>query len=190
MKILLLRHGETVEGAQGILLGSIGGTLSDKGKAQAETMAEGILRSGFRPDRIVSSPLDRATDTSEIISKKMNLPVEINNDVSERRAGEIEGKRDEEIDWTEYERQPFEWRKHKGGESYEDVKIRVEKFLNNLEGRDFILVTHSALIRILISIFLGISVEETSDVVKGVDFRGRTFVLDTETKKMETIDLK
>jgi len=191
MKILLLRHGETVEGAQGIALGSIGGTLSDKGKAQAKAMADGIMRSDFRPDHIVTSDLNRAVDTAEIISRKMgNLSIEINNDVNERRGGEREGKKSDEIDWEEYEKQPFERRRHKGGESYEDVRVRVKKFLNNLEGEDFILVTHSAFLRTLLSVFLEITIEETSDVVEGIDFREKTLVLDTETKKMETIDLK
>jgi len=69
MKIYLVRHGETFEGNQGIILGNMPGTLADSGKIYAKNVGSYISTLVPKPQQIVSSDLRRAVATAEIISK-------------------------------------------------------------------------------------------------------------------------
>ena len=67
MKLILVRHGETIENVKGIMQGHIHGKLSDLGKKQAKKLA---LR--FKEEKInaiYSSDLARASDTTKEIAK-------------------------------------------------------------------------------------------------------------------------
>ena len=65
MKIILTRHGRTVENDAGILQGHLPGTLNELGKSQAAKVAERL--SSERIDRAYSSDLARAADTARAI---------------------------------------------------------------------------------------------------------------------------
>ena len=63
--LILVRHGESVANAQGLLLGRTDAELTDNGRAQAEG-ARALLHEPVAEVR--SSPLHRAFDTAELLA--------------------------------------------------------------------------------------------------------------------------
>ena len=75
MKIILIRHGEAASSWEE----SADPGLSDLGKAQAEACSNELLKlKNIRTYSLISSPLTRAKETSEPLSKEINVPVSIN----------------------------------------------------------------------------------------------------------------
>ena len=71
MKLILSRHGETLENQQHILQGQLPGTLSPLGIAQAERLAEMLQEETI--DNIVSSDLARSYNTAVAVARKHGL---------------------------------------------------------------------------------------------------------------------
>jgi broad specificity phosphatase PhoE len=165
MKLILVRHGETQEGKKGIVLGSLGGTLTSKGKKEAREIAQELIRKEIIPNIIISSPLKRAFDTAQIISKTIKVPVVINPLTRERSAGIIEGKNEKNIDWKLYEKKPIPIRKHRGGESFTEVYKRAEKFIQELQkhqkSRTILVISHSVFILMCIAVLKKENIEYT-----------------------------
>ena len=67
MKIYILRHGETEWNKLKRLQGRSDIPLDDKGEALARMTGEGMRRAGLFFDACVSSPLDRARRTAELV---------------------------------------------------------------------------------------------------------------------------
>lgn len=65
LTIYLVRHGETEENRNNILQGQTPGHLTDLGRKQARLL--GTKLKGINFDAIISSPLQRAVDTTRII---------------------------------------------------------------------------------------------------------------------------
>lgn len=154
MKLLLIRHGETIEGKKGTILGQLPGNLSVKGKKMAKAITKALKKSELSPEIILSSDLNRAKQTTEIINKELKLPVKYLKILRERHAGIAQGKKDEEISWNIYEKKPLMKRKHAGGESFTDVKARVNKFLKDLKTRkegSILIASHNVFLILLIS---------------------------------------
>ena len=79
---IFLRHGE-VKNPKDILYYNIPGyELSERGMSQAEHAAE-ILLDDFKIEQIISSPLLRARQTSEIVRKKLNIEFSISEKITE-----------------------------------------------------------------------------------------------------------
>ena len=77
--VYLMRHGE-VHNPQGIVYADLDGyRLSDLGRAQ---VAQAARRLPTRPT-IVSSPLQRAVETAEVIAAEVDAPVVIDDDLTE-----------------------------------------------------------------------------------------------------------
>jgi len=158
MKLYLLRHGETKEGKKGIILGHLSGTLTEDGKRYAEKAAKSISTLPVFPDIIMASDLGRAKETAKIISHVTKIPVCFDPFLRERGGGDAEGMREGQIDWQRYEIQKLENRKHKNGESFDEVKKRTDKFLLKLDKdsyKNVFLVTHSVVMAMIISSVLG-----------------------------------
>lgn len=70
--VLLVRHGRTPANVQGVLAGwSPGVSLDEVGRQQAEGLSERL--SGVRLDAIVTSPLERARETAEALSRGQRI---------------------------------------------------------------------------------------------------------------------
>ena len=79
---IFLRHGE-VKNPKDILYYNIPGyELSKLGKSQAEHSAE-VLSKDFKIEQIISSPLLRARQTSEIVSNKLKIEFSISEKITE-----------------------------------------------------------------------------------------------------------
>ena len=94
--LFLARHGETAWNAEGRLQGRTDVPLSDRGRAQAEALAE--LFAATRLDAVVTSDLSRARDTGTIVAARRGVPAELVIDprLRERGFGVFEGLTREE----------------------------------------------------------------------------------------------
>lgn len=163
MQLIIVRHGETKEGRQGIMLGHLPGNLTRKGKTEAKLIAKKILSRKIRPDIIITSDLQRAKETALIINKFLKIPIKYERLIRERKAGETERKADKEINWDLYEKKSLSTRKHRGGESFLEVKKRAKRFLLKITKtkKNIFIVSHNAFILMLLSEIFGWSLEKS-----------------------------
>jgi broad specificity phosphatase PhoE len=130
-----LRHGETDWNRENRTQGSTDIPLNETGIAQAYQAASLLRGRGIA--RIVSSPLQRAQRTAEIVGAALGLPVQVRQDLHEANFGAHEG----EVmgawfaAWVEGRVVP------EGGESFAAVRERVVAGVNEvLQGAALALV--------------------------------------------------
>lgn len=88
--VCVARHGETDWNIAGILQGWIDVPINELGRRQAYELVAAFSGSGF--SRIYSSPLIRALETAEIISRALRLAPPTRHDgLKERHFGAIQG---------------------------------------------------------------------------------------------------
>lgn len=145
----LLRHGQTDWNIDLRLQGSTDIPLNETGKSQALVAAKSINREDW--DIIIASPLSRARDTAEIVSRELGMSVVIVPELIERSFGAAEGL--DHASWRKlYEsHEPIE-----GLESLEDLRARTLLFLelvaNEYAGQRVLAVSHGAFIRKVLTI--------------------------------------
>jgi broad specificity phosphatase PhoE len=90
-RYFLVRHGETIENASGIVQGQLPGRLSDEGLRQAYLVAGRLGGVGF--DAVYASDLDRAYTTAKIIMEgRSGLSIVVDRRLREQGFGVHEGK--------------------------------------------------------------------------------------------------
>ena len=89
MKIIITRHGQTEWNRLGKLQGQTDICLNEVGKQQAEETANQIANEKI--DLIITSTLTSAKETAEIINKRFNVPIVIDDRIKERNYGKSEG---------------------------------------------------------------------------------------------------
>ena len=85
-----LRHGQTDWNLEHRAQGQENVVLNDTGRAQAEAAASKLVNKGIVA--ICSSPLKRAHETASILSKALDIPIVIVDELKEACWGECEGK--------------------------------------------------------------------------------------------------
>ena len=88
--IFLVRHGETFDNARQIMQGQTQGELNEKGREQAQQVAERLANEPI--DAVVASDLHRAIQTAEIIAAPHGLPVRTTELLRERDWGGFTGR--------------------------------------------------------------------------------------------------
>lgn len=149
MKIYIVRHGQTDWNVNGLMQGNTNIPLNETGIKQACDMKEKLKDVKF--DLCISSPLERAKKTAEIIvDNKCNI---IFDDLLlERGMGEFEGKL-----YTLYKNYDYynlkENSSSHGVESIGTLLNRTRIFLDKIkkehEGKTILIVSHAATIRSL-----------------------------------------
>jgi probable phosphoglycerate mutase len=156
MKIILVRHGETEENKQGIVMGgAVHGTLSELGKEQAKKLANRLKDEKI--DVIISSDLDRAIKTAEEIAKfHPNAKVEIKEELRERDFGEYQGKKKQDIE--NWEEKILSLNHHESMETFEELSKRINKLIKYLEKnypkKTIVLVGHGLINSVFINLLL------------------------------------
>ncbi len=182
--LYLSRHGETEANREKRYSGRRDTPLTDKGRGQARTVGEILEREvGMRPQlAFVSSPLQRARTTMEIIRETLGLPPD--GYTTDKRIEEIDlGLWDQQTDAEARALDPAifdargadKWHVHvPGGENYAEVAARATDWAQSLASDTFA-VSHGALTRILRGLFLGLNWQAMSslDEPQGVAFRVR-----------------
>lgn len=158
LNIYLVRHGETVWNTEQRLQGHKDSSLTQRGRDQADVNGK-ILKAliGISDIRLVSSPLGRALNTSEIIARQLGLApsrIETDDRLKELCYGRWEGMTKSEVqvnDSVLYEaRKSDRWNvKAPGGESYRDVAERLKTWLVDFGDEKVVAVSHGCAGRIL-----------------------------------------
>jgi len=147
MKLVVVRHGETIENAKDIVMGQHDGTLSEKGIEQAKTAAEELKTENL--DQAWSSDLKRCVDTARyIIQFHPDLQLRTTPALREVNYGEFQGRPGAEIrayfdkngGFTQTSKAP-------GGESHIEMARRVTDFVNQLlpdhKDQTILIVSHN-----------------------------------------------
>ena len=156
----VFRHGETDMNAAGQFQGqTVDAPLNEKGRAQAEKLAETLKNSGM--EIVFSSPLKRAFETAGTVAKALNIPLKTDRHFIEGNLGVIEGRKKETL--TQDERTIFsQWAKldnqfqdvhFQGGESKRQILNRTISGLKGLLSQPYQkigIATHSAILRFLL----------------------------------------
>jgi probable phosphoglycerate mutase len=162
MKIYFARHGRTNYNDLRLCNAdpSVDVHLTPQGKEQAKALANSLK--GAPIERIFVSELKRTRQTAEIVNMLHKVPVEITPLLNDHRSG-FEGKPfpllREALDAAENQ-----WTAHfNDGESIEDMKKRVARFIDELKTRPYstvLVVTSQWIIYAAASIIKDISNEE------------------------------
>tara|TARA_B100000959_G_scaffold256458_1_gene289678 strand:+ start:484 stop:1068 length:585 start_codon:yes stop_codon:yes gene_type:complete len=152
--LFIVRHGRTAANALGLLQGRVDNPLDDQGRKQAEQIAEAL----GQVDRVVSSPLRRATQTAEALGQ---TPL-----IDERWV---------ELDYGDWDARPVAditpqewaaWREDDSfcppkGESLADLDQRVaaacEELIPQAESENVAVFTHVSPIKSAVGWALGVS---------------------------------
>ena len=113
MRLVLLRHGESVWNKENRFTGWTDVDLSENGVKEAENAGKLLKEKGFTFDVSFTSVLKRANRTLEIVLKEMNLdiPVHYSYRLNERHYGALQGLNKDEMRKKFGEEQVHIWRR-------------------------------------------------------------------------------
>jgi probable phosphoglycerate mutase len=163
--LYLIRHGEAWGAVHRRIL-DVGENcgLTDRGRAQAARLRDRLAATGeIQADVLIASTFPRARETAEIIAPALGLPLTLDDEVQELRAGEAEG-----MSWEEFDRQyggpegrhPFQ-ATPPGGENWAQFNVRVGAALHRITtehaGKTIVVVCHGGVVDVSFLQFLGIS---------------------------------
>jgi broad specificity phosphatase PhoE len=157
LKLILVRHGETHWNEAGLVQGGDSDIeLNDTGLEQARKLAAFLESEPITA--VLSSPLQRAIATAEVIANHHQLPVEIDQGLRELKVGDLEGMSVSSLRTT-FSRFLLQWwqdgeaMKLPNGESLVELQQRAWKVIESLlerhktspehsEGTTVVVVSH------------------------------------------------
>ena len=153
MELYLIRHGETEWSRARRHTGRTDLPLSPAGEAEAKALGQHLR--GLEVDRVLSSPLTRATATAQLAG--FGDRVELNDTLLEFDYGDYEGLTSAEIRATHPGWDLFR-DGCPGGETVEAAAARARKLLDSLIDTDgrIMLFSHGHQLRILTTCYLGL----------------------------------
>ena len=164
MRIYLVRHGETELNQKKCYYGHMDVGLSEKGVKQAKAIGAFFQNRSF--DVVVSSPLILAVKTAEYILGGREQKIVVDERLSEQNFGIFEGFTYEQLlerypDEFQSWNQDFSGYRIPGGESFSDVRDRIDNYLKELIGRDgtMLLVAHKGTLGHFLASSLGLPLE-------------------------------
>lgn len=165
--VLFMRHGETDGNKELRMLGSIDLPLNAAGIKEAEAYRPKIA--DFKPDVILTSPLERAAQTAKIVAPP-GVPIVVEPLAMERNPGKLEGMNQAEIlsacPGADYiKRGAINYCVNPpGGESLEQARQRVERLFRAVgqryPGKRVVVVSHGDLLDMSLAAQKSISIEE------------------------------
>ena len=157
-----VRHGETIWNVENKICGATDIALTQRGHDQAIEVGRLILEKNIKADEILTSPLMRAYDTAKHISECTGIPLRVEQRLIEQNFGIYEST---PRDGKEF----HEAKKHmacrfKTGESMMQLAQRIYNLLEDIKNGDkeYILVAHNGIVRIIESYFREMDNEEFS----------------------------
>lgn len=164
-RVLLIRHGETDSLGQFLAGRTSGIHLNENGRRQVNRLCK-CLASYKELTTVVSSPMERAIETAEILAGARGLKVEVDSNFDEFDFGEWTGKSFAELRrhalWAEYNRYRSIHRAP-GGESLIEVQGRAWKGVQTLcdafPEATLAIVSHADVIRSVLMLALGMPLD-------------------------------
>ncbi len=159
-----IRHGETVWNVENKICGATDIELTAKGHEQAIATGQKILEMNLKVDKILSSPLVRASETARHISEITGIPMEIDQRLMEQNFGRYESTPRDGMEFHEAKKDLAS--RFGTGESMLQTAQRIYNLLDDIKAGDkeYILVAHNGLVRIIESYFREMDNEEFSSI--------------------------
>jgi probable phosphoglycerate mutase len=184
-RLLLVRHGATQLTAENRFSGAVGVDLSDEGRRQAHRLAERLADDPICA--VYASPLSRTVETAEIVARPHGIAPVHRDGLREISHGRWEGLTRDEVEsrfpgeYEDWEADPFTFAPE-GGESGLAVLARALPVIREIvlahEGKNVLVVSHKATLRLLLSSLLGF------------DARGYRDRLDQSPACLNVVDFK
>ncbi len=167
--LLFVRHGETTWNAEHLLPGQLPGIpLNDKGREQVARLSTAL--SEIPISAIISSPLERARDTAEIIAQSRNLTVQFDPGLMDTDVGRWAGQKYDELskndaEWKAYVLDPTT--APEGVETFPQVQQRamaaVERWRTQEGiGQYPVFVAHADVVKLIIAYYTGLEASKAS----------------------------
>jgi broad specificity phosphatase PhoE len=169
MKILFVRHGESVDDIEDRFGGWADFDLTEKGKQQLSESTEKISLLNEKFEVILSSPLKRAIQAADIISSKINIKVEVFEYLKERNLnGILTGmiRSEAAIKYPDQVNKHRNYEYVDGSEREEDMNERVRTaslILQKMEYKSLIAVSHGLFIRAFFKEMMNIDIKRVGD---------------------------
>ena len=161
--IMLVRHGQTTYNVEQRLPGQLPGVaLTEEGRRQAHQAA--VALSAVPVSAVISSPLERARDTAEIIARGWGVTVRQDSRLMDTDVARWAGKRIDEVSktdpaWKAFLDNPME--PPEGVESFASVQQRavavVEDVLRDSScGNYVVMVAHADIVKLIVAHYTGV----------------------------------
>lgn len=172
MRLLIIRHGETVDNVEHRISGRSDCALTENGHRQAARLADRLATEHL--DAIVTSPLVRAGDTATAVATHHPLAVRVDADLTEVGMGDWQNRRLADIE-ADHPDALARWRHHPaqnpppGGETLAELAERAERVLrrHHTEFPDATVLwsTHGALIGVFLCRVLGMDLNRRKQLL-------------------------
>ena len=143
MKLYFVRHGQSEANIKHVFSNQgLKHPLTETGRRQTEDLATKLSKEAF--DHIITSPILRAIETTQLLAKRLNHEsYEVNELLREYSVGILEGKKDR-YSWDLFFDVQRLWEDEKnentripGGESLCEIQWRVRRFLGALSKKEY-----------------------------------------------------
>ncbi len=208
-KLLLVRHGLSVGNKKGIIQGLSNYPLTDEGKDNVLRLVKDNLEYFSGKDKILTSPLVRCRETSDIISSYIKADSNIDDLLVEFSAGILDGLSKVEAQekyseylkiWTSRGDLDLIPNATKGDELQARVLMFLEQYLNK-ENYNDIIVSHAGFLRCLINTVLKVArttpvnlehnnIHELNDVFANLKVKQHTIAKNSQVLEIETFEKK
>lgn len=158
LNLYITRHGETKWNTEGRLQGWLNSPLTEKGIRQGQQLHQAVKM--YDIQKIYSSPSERALKTAISAKGKLDVEIELMDELKEMNMGQWEGKTLDQIKEREPENFENYWlRPHlfvkNTGENFDEMLARTKRALDkivqeNPEG-NVLIVTHGVTLKALMS---------------------------------------
>jgi len=162
MDLFVIRHGQSEADILKVIEGRANFNLTELGNKQAEAMANWV-KENYSINKIYSSPLNRAKQTAEYISKIFGIEIIFDDDLMEWKNGLIASLTLEEANKKYPEPIKYLHTRVYEQESYIDFRMRSEtiisKIINeNNEDDKIVIVSHGGMINMLFRSFIEVPI--------------------------------
>lgn len=168
MRLILVRHGETLWNAEQRLQGHADAPLSPRGVEQARSFAH--YARALAPKGVVSSDLGRCRETARLLGFD-NVPADAR--LRELHMGDWTGRTKPDL-LAAHPAEYRDWRAGRycpaNGETWDDFRDRISAGLRDWLRRtdgDLLAVVHSGVVRAALSAFLGLTQDKLVPVTPG-----------------------
>lgn len=161
--LYMARHGQTVWNVNNRVCGITDVELTEKGKEQAKALAYEV--GGKDINLIITSPLKRAVETSQIVSAICNIPFKIDERLIEQNYGIYEGIDRKNEDFL-INKRCFAF-KYPNGESIMQVAYRIYGLMDEIKceyrDKNVLVISHGGVCRVINTYFRDMTNDEFFD---------------------------
>lgn len=158
-KVLVVRHGETIENEQGICQGQTDGTLSPKGIRQNMELANRLKHHPFQA--IITSPLGRAYETATTVAlNHPTLTLCSDNRLMERNMGLLQGNPFP----TNYSDETVAECMEPWVAFHERVRSFIETLQSEYQEKTVLIITHGLVMRMMVLVLNRLPIERLTSI--------------------------